>query len=214
MMPEGYPFAAPAPRQPPKAKQSLAEKLKEQSWMLHYGMNAKRATCLFCGVNTLSYLDKAQWQCAHVVAEKWFSTSKVLEPYYLVPSCAACNLSMATTNALDYLWQTFRVTSLKVVCTNIFKAFAERNAEHMEEAFGGCMWRLIAHLFGSDEHTAGGGISCANEPEIYALLQLHQMELLQVEIAEHLKQVSDKSARMEALVKTRFKPSKRARLFA
>jgi hypothetical protein len=201
--------ATPAPR----VKQVLTDKLRDDAWRIHYGANVKKATCMFCCISVLSYTDKRAWEAGHIVCEK-FATNKVIEAYYLVPMCSACNSSMGTINALDYLYDTFKIKSLKTVCTNIYDAFAERNEEHMNVTFERCIWKLIATLFGSEEHMAGGGITCANEPSIYNLLALHQMQILQDEIEAHLKSVSDKSAQMQRLVTDRFKPSKRARLFA
>lgn len=202
----------PVARQP-KAKKTLSEKLRDDCWRLHFGVNVKRATCLFCCVNELSFVDKAGWQAGHCVPEKFF-TDQPLNVYDLVPICNACNSSMGTTNAFDYLWDTFKVKSLKTICTTIYDAFAQRNEEHMGVTFERCMWKLISRLFGSDQHMAGGGITCANESAIYLTLQMHQMDLLRAEICNHMKQVSDKSAQMEALIGNKFQPSKRARLFA
>lgn len=196
-----------------KAKKTLSEKLRDDCWKLHFGVNVKRATCLFCCVNEISFVDKAGWQAGHCVPEK-FITNQQINVYYLVPICVACNSSMGTTNAFDYLWDNFKVKSLKTICSTIYEAFAQRNDEHMGVTFDRCMWKLIAKLFGSDEHMAGGGISCMNEPPIYLTLQMHQMDLLQADICNHIKQVSDKSAQMEALIRNKFQPSKRARLFA
>lgn len=201
--------AAAAPRQ----RQAIPEKLRADCWNLHLGVNTKQSVCLFCCTNPLSYVDKYGWAAAHIVPDKFF-TNQPLNVYNLVPICAACNGSMGTDNALDFLYNNNKITSLKTICTNIYTAFAARNEEHMGDAFEHSIWKLMAKLFGSDEHMAGGGITCANEGSIYNILMLHQMDALQGEIAALLAAVKGKSAQMEALIRDKFRPSKRARLFA
>ncbi len=197
-----------------KQKKTLAEKLREDSWRLHYGANLKRAMCHFCGVTELSFNDKMGWQAAHVVPEKFATHHHHV--YNLVPCCAACNRSMGTDNALDYLWNANRTAALKTVCTNIYAAVAGRadDATHMNVMYDGCIWKLIQKLFGSDEHTAGGGITCVNEQEIYGALILHQASMLRDQMADHMRAAAELATQAEKLTRNPFVPSKRARLFA
>ncbi len=201
----GAPTAAPA-------RKTIADKKRTDAWRLHHGVNVKCVTCLFCGVNELRFNDKNSWQACHIVPEKFAAHPSVMSVYNLVPACAACNGSMGTQNALDFLYENWKVASLKLVCTNIYTAISERN--DVEHAFDGCMWKLVQKLFGSDEHSAGGGITCANEPEIYGLLTLHQSELLRKRMADHMQAAADLAAQAEKLMRNPFVPSKRARLFA
>ncbi len=206
-------FVAPTPIAG-KKKLTIAEKQRDDAWRVHIGSNFKVATCMFCCVNQLNYKEKSSWQASHIVPEKWDVHHQPMDGgLYLVPSCAACNASVATSNALDYLFDNFKSTSLKTICFNIFKAFCERH-EGADIHFDNCCWKLIRKLFGSDSHAAGGGITCINEPSIYQLLVNHQLQMLQNDIVGLMKQVSEKTRIMENLATETYRSSKRPRQFA
>lgn len=120
---------------------------------------------------------------------------------------------MGQQNLFDYLWDNFRVESLKVIATNVYTAFSQRNADQIHH-YDHCIWKVIRHLYGHDRHQAGGGITATNEEAIYKTLMLHQMRMLEETIASLMTDVKAKSSQLELLVKDVFKPSKRARYFA
>lgn len=187
----------------------ITPKVRADCWMLHVGPHKKEDTCMFCGKMTIRFTENSGWECSHIVAEK-FASATVPVAYNVVPACAACNNAMGTRNALDILWDAHKVDALKRICANVFNAFVAR---HGGDDVDHIMWRLVCKLYGSDEHAAGGGISCMNEKPIYDMLACYQTQLIRDEMDANLTVVSRLNARLEMLVRTPFKPSKRARLF-
>lgn len=164
---------------------------------------------MFCGKATIRFTENSGWECSHIVADKFAASAPLA--FNVLPACAACNNGMGTRNALEVLWENYKVDALKRVCVAIYNAFVAR---HGGDAVDYTMWRLVCQLYGSDEHLAGGGISCASEKPIYDMLACHQIELIREEMDANLTVVSRLNARLEAIVRAPFRPSKRARLFA
>lgn len=195
------------PKGPRIKKLTVEEKLRKECWSLHYGSTVKVALCMFCGIRELDVRVASGWTAAHIVPET--HCKDLASPYNLVPSCINCNNVMYQQNALDYLWDNFRVDSLKQLCLNVYTAFTQRNADYEQ-----CIWKLIQHLFGHDEHQLGGGITAANEEAIYRILMIYQTKLLETEISNLMSNVKEKSGQLESLVKDIYRPSKRVRHFA
>lgn len=203
--------APPAGKAPRTKKLTLDEKCRKEAWAIHYGPNQKSAICPCCGIRDMDVRMAAGWQAGHIVPEDFCEDAT--SAYYLVPICNQCNGTMGQQNLYDYLWDNFKVESLKVIATNVYTAFSQRNAEQMH-LYNHCLWKVIQFLYGHDKHPLGGGITCANEEAIYKTLMLHQMKQLEQTIASLMTEVRVKSAQLESLVGDVFKPSKRARHFA
>jgi hypothetical protein len=186
------------------------DKLRRECWAIHVGSNVKSATCPFCGVHTITNNVDAAWQSMHIVPSVWCEEQTA---YNLVPGCASCNNNMGTVNALDYLWDNFRVDALKRVCMNVYEAFAQRNAEHIHE-FNETVWKVVRHLFGHDAYPAGGGITCMNEESIYNVLRLHELERRNANMIRLMGELESERKRSESLTLDIFRPTKRARPFA
>lgn len=198
-----------APKKGPRAKKlTLEEKLRKECWAIHYGPTLKTAMCMFCGIRELDCRVAAGWVVAHIVPETHCADPS--SPYYVVPCCLHCNGVMYQQNALDFLWDGFKVDALRQLCHNVYLAFTQRNGP-LEET--DCIWKLVKHLYGHEEHQLGGGITAANEEAIYKTLMVYQTRLIEEEISSLMSQVKQKSVQLEALVTDLYRPSKRVRHF-
>lgn len=203
----------PPPPPPPKKnkttrtrKATLEEQTRKEAWIVHYGSNHKSAVCMFCGISEIRFNVTAGWQAGHVIAEGMCSDPKLY--LYLVPICNGCNRNMDQQNAIDYLYDNFRLDDLRTLCTNMYTAWQGRPGNDIV-THDGCLYKFVKHVYGSCE----GGISKENAEGIYKTLMLHQMKLVEAEIAEHVKIIQDKTMLVGRLVSSAFRPMKRARLF-
>jgi hypothetical protein len=214
--PAATPPPPPAPpaekaKAPRTKKLTLDEKIRKEAWAIHYGPNQKSAICPCCGIREMESRVFSGWHTGHIVPADFCEDAT--SAYYLVPICSHCNGTMGQQNLFDFLWENFKIESLKIIATNVYTAFSQRNAEQMH-LYNHCLWKLIQFLYGHDRHPLGGGITCANEEAIYKTLMMHQMRMLEETISSLMTDVKAKSAQLELLVKDVFKPSKRARHFA
>ena len=77
-------------------KKAVPKVVKDLSWNKWIGEDIARTKCLCCGVNEIKM---SSFHCGHVLAVVNGGTTTVDN---LRPICAACNLSMGTTNFDDF----------------------------------------------------------------------------------------------------------------
>ena len=158
----------------------LTDNERKQCWILHHGPHAKEALCPMCGINSIKFLEKAGWECSHIVARKFCADPK--SRFYLLPCCAACNKETGTRCIWNIMWERGRVREIKAACHKIYDVFSQLNESSMHD-FDHMMWKVIRHLYGSEKHLAGGGIEVLYEAAIYQLLMLDQVEQVRAEVS-------------------------------
>jgi hypothetical protein len=78
-------------------KQSIPKKVKDDVWNTYIGEGIAKHKCLCCKMTTI---DKAKFDCGHVISEKNGGTLSIRN---LRPVCNGCNLSMSSENMIDYV---------------------------------------------------------------------------------------------------------------
>jgi len=78
-------------------KQSIPKKVKDDVWNTYIGEGIAKHKCLCCKMTTI---DKAKFDCGHVVSEKNGGTLSIRN---LRPVCNGCNLSMGSEDMIDYV---------------------------------------------------------------------------------------------------------------
>ena len=84
----------------PKAKvpkEKIPKKVKDDVWNTYIGEGIAKHKCLCCKLTTI---DKAKFDCGHVVSEKNGGNQSIRN---LRPICNGCNLSMAAENMIEYV---------------------------------------------------------------------------------------------------------------
>lgn len=202
----------PTPPPPPPVTKKRTKKItldgskRKDAWVIHYGSNHKSATCMFCGISEIRFNLTAGWQAGHIIAESMCNDPSLY--LYLAPICCGCNILMGQQNALDYLYDNFKLEELKTLCTNMYTAWQGRPGNDVS-TYDGCLYKFIKHVYGSCK----GGISDINAEGIYKTLMLHQMKVVEGEISNHVKIIQEKTTLVGKLVNSAFRPMKRARSF-
>ena len=78
-------------------KQSIPKKVKDDVWNTYIGEGIAKHKCLCC---KMTIIDKAKFDCGHVISEKNGGTLSIRN---LRPVCNGCNLSMSSENMIDYV---------------------------------------------------------------------------------------------------------------
>ncbi len=105
-----------------RGSQNITPTLKKAVWDLYIGPGIQYTSCPLCGLRQISQNANSGFQCAHVVARKYFDKES-LSSFYLFPSCSACNNECSDTCLLDYLWQRERLPQLRKLIMAVFNAF-------------------------------------------------------------------------------------------
>lgn len=195
-------FATPDPDAPPSGKKQkqLDEKERKLAWDFHYGPLSKEHVCCACDVTKMIRNDKGSWQAAHIVARNYLDDPTLANNVlYLIPCCPGCNLEMGTTCLFNVLWDRGKGTAIKQIAERIYDYYAQMNPQHLL-FYEKLMWKLIRGLFGSERHRIGGGIAVRNEERLYRMLMLHQLQLLEGTVSEHLAKIKQSTALMERLL--------------
>lgn len=79
------------------AKEKIPKKVKDDVWNTYVGEGIAKHKCLCCKLTTI---DKAKFDCGHVVSEKNGGNQSIRN---LRPICNGCNLSMAAENMIEYV---------------------------------------------------------------------------------------------------------------
>jgi 5-methylcytosine-specific restriction endonuclease McrA len=80
-----------------KPKEKIPKKVKDDVWNTYIGEGIAKHKCLCCKLTTI---DKAKFDCGHVVSEKNGGNQSIRN---LRPICNGCNLSMAAENMIEYV---------------------------------------------------------------------------------------------------------------
>jgi hypothetical protein len=78
-------------------KEKIPKKVKDDVWNTYIGEGIAKHKCLCCKLTTI---DKAKFDCGHVVSEKNGGNQSIRN---LRPICNGCNLSMAAENMIEYV---------------------------------------------------------------------------------------------------------------
>ena len=82
---------------PPKAKQSIPKKVRDDSWNKYVGTDKGEAPCLCCRTSTIS---KSEFHAGHVISEAKGGLATVEN---IRPICSGCNLSMGTRDMREFV---------------------------------------------------------------------------------------------------------------
>lgn len=178
-------------------KITISDRERKLTWQLHHGPHAKEAPCPMCGIKMMQQKERGGWQCAHIVAEAFCRDPHSI--FHMVPCCTPCNAETGTRCIIEVLWERHRVDSIKQICANVFRAIAQSNPLQMS-SYDGAMWKMARELYGSERHSAGGGISRDNERDIYRMLAYHQVDDLQRQLEASAKEMRKKTLLVEQLV--------------
>jgi hypothetical protein len=150
------------------AKRNLFSAVQKRDlWATYVGVHAQQAPCPLCG-RVIIYQEKCRFEAAHVVARSYNNDSR--EIYYGVPSCSPCNNLMGTRNALDFMWESGYVASLRAFVMRVRDAYVERNDVPPDEQYAHL---VLDRLYGDRRWPLGGGM-------------VHRREILQLARAEEL----------------------------
>ena len=84
----------------PRKKKVIPKQIKSIVWDEYIGEKKGVSTCMCCNINTIKQMD---FICGHIVPE---CNGGEISVKNLRPICSQCNLSMGSTNMIEYMKQT------------------------------------------------------------------------------------------------------------
>lgn len=153
----------------PKRQKTINSQLRKAVWDLYIGIGVAEALCPLCGITRIQRNTNSGFECAHIVASKFY-TGDTLTTLYAYPSCSSCNNDCSDLCILDYLFVRQRYTVLRKMLWAIYTHYA---VQHPDEDHP-VAWKVIRHLYGFDRYPAGGGI--VNYRPIYEMARHEQLQ--------------------------------------